>query len=169
VLAAAGVITLLTGLAIGLLPALAIRPGQLGAQSRGGRGQIGAERGWLRTTLVAGEIALALTVLVGAALAVGSLLEMQRVDAGIRETNLFVGRLAIPEARYREPASVDAFYDQVIQRVAAIPGVASAAVSMSMPPHRLVMTNPYTPQVAVTFASVLALPEEVGRERPGMG
>ena len=149
VLAAAGMITLLTGLGIGLLPALAIRPEQLGAQARGGRGQIGGEHGWLRTTLVAGEIALALTVLVGAALAVGSLLEMQRVDAGIRETNVFVGRLSIPETRYREPASIDAFYDQVVQRVAGIPGVASAAASMSMPPHRLIMTNPYTPQGTV--------------------
>jgi len=149
VLAVAGVITLLTGLGIGLLPALSLRPEQLGAQTRGGRGQIGAERGWLRATLVAGEIALALTVLVGAGLAVNSLVRMQRVDAGIGRTNVFVGRLDAPAARYREPESLRAFYDAVMQRVAAIPGVTSTAVSMAVPPHRLVMTNPYTPQGTV--------------------
>ena len=149
VLATAGVITLLTGLGIGLLPAFSIRPEQLGAQTRGGRGQIGGERGWLRTTLVAGEIALALTVLVGAGLAVNSLVRMQRVDAGIGQTNVFVGRLDAPEARYREAEALLAFYDDVMRRVATIPGVTSTAVSMAVPPHRLGMTNPYTPQGVV--------------------
>ena len=149
VLAAAGVITLLTGLAIGLLPALSVRPELLAAQTRGGRGQIGTGRGWVRNALVAGEIALALTVLVGAGLAVNSLVRMQRVDAGIGRTNVFVGRLDAPEARHRGAEALLAFYDDVMRRVATIPGVTNTAVSMAVPPHRLVMTNPYTPQGTV--------------------
>jgi putative ABC transport system permease protein len=55
-------------------------------------------------------------------------------------------KLAIPEARYPEGAPIDVFYEDALRRVRQIPGVTSAAVSMAVPPHRLVMTNPFTPE-----------------------
>jgi putative ABC transport system permease protein len=140
-------IAILTGVAIGLVPALHIPHGTLGTQLRdGNRASTGSQRRRVAAALVVGEFALALTVLVGAGLAVNSLLRLQQVDEGVREEGVLVVRLAVPEARYDSAAKIDAFYDDAMRRVRALPGISSAAVSMAVPPHRLVMTNPYTPQ-----------------------
>ncbi len=140
-------IALLTGILIGLVPALHLPRDGVGSQLRdGSRGSQGTERRRIAAALVVGEFALALTVLVGAGLAVTSLLRLQRVDAGVREEGLLVVRLAVPEARYDSSSKVDAFFDEAMRRVTAIPGITSAAVSMAVPPHRLIMHNPYTPE-----------------------
>ena len=141
-------IAVLTGIAIGLVPALQLPHDRLGAElHEGGRGASrSGRRRRFAAGLVIGEFALALTVLVSAGLAVNSLLRLQRVDAGVQEEGLLIVKLAIPEARYPEGSPIDAFYDDALRRVRQIPGVTSAAVSMAVPPHRLVMTNPFTPE-----------------------
>ena len=141
-------IALLTGVAIGLVPALQLPHDRLGAElHEGGRGgSQGARRRRFAAALVIGEFALALTVLVSAGLAVNSLLRLQRVEAGVQEQGLLIVKLAIPEARYQRGSHVDAFYDDAMRRVRQIPGVTSAAVSMAVPPHRLIMHNPFTPE-----------------------
>jgi predicted permease len=140
-------IALITGIAIGLIPAFHLPTDGVGAGLREGtRGSQGAERRRIAAALVIGEFALALTVLVGAGLAVNSLLRLQRVDAGVRAEGVLVVRLAIPEARYDSADKVDAFFEETIRRVTAVPGISSAAVSMGVPPDRLVMTNPFTPE-----------------------
>jgi putative ABC transport system permease protein len=143
-----GAIAALSGVVIGLVPALQLPHDRLGAElHEGGRsGSPGARRRRFAAALVVGEFALALTVLVGAGLAVNSLVRLMRVDAGVREEGLLVAQVTIPQARYRDAARVDAFYDEVMRRVAERPGVTDVAVSMAVPPHRLVMTNPYTPE-----------------------
>ena len=147
VLAFTAAITVLVGIAIGLVPGLHLPHDAVGSQLRdGSRGSPGAGRRRISAALVVGEFALALTVLVGAGLAVNSLMRLQRVDAGVRAQNLLIARLSIPEARYDTPEKVDAFFDETMRRVSDIPGVTSTAVSMAVPPHRLVMTNPYTPE-----------------------
>jgi putative ABC transport system permease protein len=147
VLAFTAGIAVISGIAIGLVPALHLpREGVSAALRDGSRGSPGAERRRVSAALVVGEFALALTVLVGAGLAVNSLIRLQRVDAGVRKEGLLVVRLAVPEARYDTEEKVDGFFDEAMRRVTAIPGVSSAAVSMAVPPHRLVMTNPYTPE-----------------------
>lgn len=148
VLAFTAGIALLSGIAIGLVPALQLPHDRLGGElHEGGRGgSQGARRRRFAAGLVIGEFALALTVLVSAGLAVNSLLRLQRVDAGVQEDGVLVVKLAIPEARYPGNSQVDAFYDDAMRRVRQIPGVTSAAVSMAVPPHRLVMHNPFTPE-----------------------
>jgi putative ABC transport system permease protein len=147
-------IALLTGLAIGLVPALHLtsdRPGvELGEGTRGG--SHGTRHRRFASTLIVSEFALALTVLVSAGLAVSSLIRLQRVDVGVRKDGLLVVRVTIPSARYQEPEKVDAFFDDAMQRVRGLPGVTNVAVSMAVPPDRLVMRNPFTPQGKV-FAS----------------
>jgi putative ABC transport system permease protein len=140
-------IALLSGILIGLVSAVHLPQEDVSGRLRDGtRGSQGSERRRISGALVVGEFALALTVLVGAGLAVTSLLRLQRVDAGVHEEGLLVVRLAIPAARYDSAAKVDGFFDETMRRVTAIPGVSSAAVSMAVPPHRLIMTNPYTPE-----------------------
>ena len=147
VLAFTAAVTLLVGIAIGLVPGLHLPRDGVGARLRdGARGSAGAERRRISAALVIGEFALALTVLVGAGLAVNSLLRLQRVDSGARADGVLVARLAVPEARYDTPEKVDGFFDETMRRVSAIPGVTGTAVSMAIPPHRLAMTNPYTPE-----------------------
>ena len=157
-------IAIVTGILIGLVPALQLSRDRLGSElHEGGRsGSPSAKRRRFSAVLVAGEFALALTVLVGAGLAVNSLLRLQRVDPGVREEGVLVARVAIPEARYREEAQIDAFFDDVMRRVRETPGVSSVAVSMAVPPNRLMMTNPYTPEGKVYAANESApLAEQV--------
>lgn len=148
VLAFTAGIALLSGIAIGIVPALHLASDKLGLEIREGSrsGSHGARHRRLATTLIVSEFALALTVLVAAGLAVSSLLRLQRVDVGVRNTSVLVARVSLPTARYREAAKVDAFFDDAMRRVRQQPGVEQVAVSMAVPPHRLMMTNPYTPE-----------------------
>ena len=181
VLAFTGAVTMLVGVAIGFVSGLHLPRDGVGARLRdGARGSAGTERRRISAALVIGEFALALTVLVGAGLAVNSLLRLQRVDTGARVDGVLVVRLAIPESRYDTPEKVDGFFDETMRRVSAIPGVTGTAVSMAVPPHRLVMTNPYTPEgkvyasgesapvaeqllVSPDYFSVLGIPLRQGR------
>lgn len=146
-------LTLFTGLLVGLIPVVQVAHRQLGTRLReSGRGaSSGSARRGVRAGLVVAEFALALMVLIGAGLVVNSLLRLQRVDAGIRGEHVMVARLALPQARYAQPAQVEGFFDDVLRRVAAVPGVSAASVSMAVPPDRLVMRNPFTPE-GKTFA-----------------
>ena len=148
VLAVTGGVSLVVGIAIGLAPALLVPHRALGSGLRDdARGATaGGDRRRLRAALVVAEFALALAILVGAGLTVNSLLRLQRVDAGAATEGVLVARVAIPEARYREPSQVESYFDELEARVAALPGVRAAGVSMAVPPDRLVMRNPYTPE-----------------------
>jgi putative ABC transport system permease protein len=95
-----------------------------------------------REIFVVLEFGLALTVLVGAVLLVASLRRLEDVDAGIRPHDVLAVRLSLPRADYQEMDRTLAFYRELERRVAARPGVQSTAVTMALPPDRLVMTNP---------------------------
>jgi putative ABC transport system permease protein len=134
------------------VPALQVPRRQLaGALREGGRSGVGGARRRVQSLLVVAEYALALTVLIGAGLVVGTLLRLQRVDPGVERAGVLVVRLPLPEARYREEPRAEAFYDEVMRRMRERPGVTAVSVSMAVPPNRLVMRNPFTPQ-GKTFA-----------------
>ncbi len=154
VLLVTAALSVIIGFLVGLVPALMVPRQALDAGIReGGRGAgISGVRHRVRDALVVGEFALALTVIVAAALVTDSLMRLQRVDPGMHPEGLLATRVGIPAARYPEPANVEAFFDDVLRRVKALPGVTDAALSMALPPNRLVMRNPYTPGGKV-FAS----------------
>ncbi|HEU4628384.1 MAG TPA: ABC transporter permease [Gemmatimonadaceae bacterium] len=141
-------VAVVTGLVVGLVPALSAPEPLLAASLReGGRGgSEGRRRRRLRGGLVVAQFALALTVLVGAALLVRSLQRLQQVDAGVARDGVLVASVALPERRYAEEARIERFWDEVLARVSRLPGVTAASVSMSVPPDRLRMRNPYTPE-----------------------
>ncbi|HVE79834.1 MAG TPA: ABC transporter permease, partial [Gemmatimonadaceae bacterium] len=147
-------VALAAGLLVGVAPALALRHGALADELRGGNkgGTDSRERRRVRSALVVAEFALAIMLMVGAGLTIHSLLRLQRVQPGARADHVLVARLSLPEARYPEPAQTEAFFDQLLARVAASPGVSEVGIGMAVPPNRLVMTDPFTPE-GKTFAA----------------
>src|SRR6185436_11470598 len=94
--------------------------------------------------MVAGEFAMAVTLLGGAALLLHSFLRLQRVDPGYDTGPLLTMQVSLPNARYDDSAKRAAFFRDLVAKSAGLPGVRSAAVSMSLPPDRLQMNNPYS-------------------------
>jgi predicted permease len=121
VLAVAMGAALITGIAFGLVPALAMSTGAGGEVIRGG-GQSVRGRGRLQRSLIAIELALSLVLLVGAALLARSLTKLTAVDPGFRSANLLVVRMELPGSSF-DSVRTAAFYTDAIARLAALPGV----------------------------------------------
>jgi putative ABC transport system permease protein len=86
-----------------------------------------------RGVMVAVEIALALVLTIGAGLMLRTLWQLQRVDPGIDVERLLTLRLQPTSARYKAPAAVAAYYDEVLARIAAVPGVTTAGAIQHLP------------------------------------
>ncbi|CAA9301682.1 MAG: Acidobacterial duplicated orphan permease (function unknown) [uncultured Gemmatimonadaceae bacterium] len=127
-------LTLLTTLLLSLTPARQTDGGDLlGALRRGGRAANAQVRHRARTALAAGEVALALVLLVLAGLLIRSALVLRRVPAGVDGAQVLTARLRLPAARYREPARVTAAFERIAEAAAAVPGVRSAALVSRVP------------------------------------
>jgi putative ABC transport system permease protein len=126
----------LTSLVFGLLPALQAA-GRTGEASlhQSGRSTGGLDRQRTRRLLVAGEIALALTLLVGAGLMVQSFRRLLAVDPGFRTANVLSARLALPRG-VRDTSQVIGFYRDLVERARALPGVSAAAAVSYLPLSR---------------------------------
>ena len=130
-------VSVLTGLGFGLLPALRLSKTNWNAwlkQASSHAGGGGA-RPRLRGALITGQIGLALILLAGAGLLIQSLFRLQRVPLGFSSSGIVTARIALPEARYPDLPRVAAFYRLLLERVRAIPGVESAA-AVSLAPLR---------------------------------
>ena len=128
------VLTLATGFAFGLLPAWqATRVNLNEALKQGGRSSAGgALHHRLRSGLVIGEVALALVLLIGAGLCLKGLEKAQQVDIGLDPSHVLLGRLQIGMNGYT-PETGKAFYHDLRQRIAAMPGVEEAAFASFFP------------------------------------
>jgi len=123
-------VSLLTGLLFGLAPALqASRPNLTEELKEGERGSSG-RRQRLRSVLVVGEVALTLTLLVGAGLLIQSFRRVLAVDPGFEAQNLLTLQLSVNNPDGQQVAN---FLDQLLQRVQGLPGVKSVAVSNGLP------------------------------------
>jgi putative ABC transport system permease protein len=127
-------IAVLTGVIFGLVPALQASSPDLKTtlQEGGRRGTSGTSKLWLRSSLVVVEIALALITLIGAGLFVRSMQNAQQVDPGFDTENLFVFLANTTSAGY-DLAQADQFFDELLERTAALPGVESVAISQNFP------------------------------------
>jgi predicted permease len=124
-----------SSLAAGLVPALrASRPALYAALREGGRGvRTGGTRDRVRTTLVVGEVALALTLLVGAGLLVRSAVALQRVDPGFDPRGVLAARVTLPRAGYADPERAKRAFVRMAEELAARPGVQVAAAATAIP------------------------------------
>jgi putative ABC transport system permease protein len=127
------VLTFVSCLLFGLLPALrASRPQIQGTLREAGRGTLGG-RDRVRGILVAAEVALAITLLVGSGLLIRSAWHMQRVDPGFDPRGVLTARFILPGARYPTGAIVSQTYKRIRDDAARIPGVQSAALTSVVP------------------------------------
>ena len=127
-LAGAGILTLVTGLAFGVLPALRIsRTADVTALKEGARG--GTSRGTelMRSALVVAEIVASVVLLVSAGLLIEALWKVQSADPGFRSENVLTLKTMLPRPKYAPAASRQQFYRQIIAETRALPGVDRAA------------------------------------------
>ena len=134
VLAFTAALSVLTGLVFGLLPALrASRTNLNEVLKDAGRGTAGPGRGRVRAALVVSEIALALTLLVGAGLLVKSFVGLRRVNPGFEPANVLTVRIDLARARYAKPEQAAAFFGELQRRVAGLPGVEAVGMVSELP------------------------------------
>jgi len=142
------------GVAIGLLPALGVRytplftmevgnaslpPGRLNSKGRG--------------VLIATQLALSVILLVGAGLALRTVMQLQRVDAGFRPAGLLTARIYILNGKYRE------FFGQLLERTRRLPGVESAGLASTIPLHAVNADGPVPVEVRDAEASADGSPK----------
>ncbi len=135
VLIFAFVISLATGMLSGLAPAWRLTRTDLNEAMKEGLGRTDTDAGGnqTRSALVVSEVALALVLLIGAGLMIRSLWRLQRVDPGLDPHNVLTLTARVPDTRFPGPRQQGAFFDQVLQRVRALPGVESAGAIDSLP------------------------------------
>lgn len=134
VLAFAVLASLLTVLLFGLAPALqAASPNLTESLKDGGKSSAGRRSSRLRRILVAGEVALALVLLVGAGLMIQSFLRLQQIDLGFRTDNILTLRLSLPGATYDTPEKWGQFFRRAVEEVDSLPGVEQASVVLLRP------------------------------------
>ena len=136
VLAFALGMSLVTALVAGLVPALgSARTGLHEALQDAGRSATEGSRGQrLRGALVVAQTALALVLLVGAGLLVNSTVRLMRVDPGFRPHGLLSVALDLPASRYpMKSEQVSAFWEQLQERVRALPGVVGVSLAEALP------------------------------------
>ena len=146
VLAFNALVAALCAIGFGLLPARrATRMDTYDALRPSASSTAAPESGRLRRALVGGEVALSFVVLVAAGLLSASLSRLQGVERGVSQPErVLTLQLELPSSRYGEAPQLNAFYDRLLARGAALPGVESVGMGMSLPPNRLQITDSYT-------------------------
>jgi putative ABC transport system permease protein len=128
-------ISLLTGLAAGLLPALRMAKADLNQALKQGLGRTAADSGGGRTrnALVVSEVALSLMLLIGAGLLIRSLWVLHHVNPGFDPSHVVTMAVSVPTGKFAEAAQQINYFGRVLDRVRALPGVQSAGLIDSLP------------------------------------
>jgi predicted permease len=126
--------TALAGLLFGCAPAWqSSRLNLNDVLKQGGQSALGGGRHGLRRALVVAEFALALSLLTGGGIALHSLWNVEHEDLGFRTDHLLTFSLPVPETQLAGAEQMNAFYRQLLDRIAALPGVSAASASTGMP------------------------------------
>ncbi|HEV2915195.1 MAG TPA: ABC transporter permease [Pyrinomonadaceae bacterium] len=127
-------VSLLTGIIFGLAPALeASRPDLNVSLKEGGRVATGRGRQRFRQALIVSEVALSLVLLIGAGLMMKSFWRLQHVNLGFNPENLLTMYVSLPQTRYPEQSQAALVQQRIVERISALPGVASAASVSILP------------------------------------
>lgn len=129
-----GGLSVLTGLFVGILPAVQCsEPSTVAMLSEGSRGGTGATRVRLRRVLVVGEVSLTFVLLVSMALLVRGFARVRLTDRGFDESDVLTLQVTLPERDYPDTAAVAGFYDALRSRMAAIAGVEAVGATNVLP------------------------------------
>ena len=136
-------LAVLTAMIFGLAPALQSSRADINDSLRdSGKGVSGSFRGrWMRDAVVIGEVALSLTLLIGAGLLMRSFLALRELSLGLRADHVFQAAVVLPEERYSTPEQVSGFFRPLFLRLKALPGVVDAAEASALPPYNFYETK----------------------------
>ena len=128
-------ISLFAGILFGTVPALQLARANPNTTLRDeGRGvSAGHTRAHMKNALVIGQVALSLLLFIGAGLLLHSFVRLLQVDPGFDAQNVLTMNLSLPTVKYAKPEQQIAFFDDVLRRVTALPGVRSTATSAALP------------------------------------
>ncbi len=128
-------VSLLSGIAVGLLSTLRLAKADVSESLKQGLGRASSEAGGtrLRSVLVVSEVALSLMLLVGAGLLIRSLSALRHVNPGFDPHRLLTLGVSIPWNKFSEPAQQVRFFERVLDRVRTLPGIQSAGFIDSLP------------------------------------
>jgi predicted permease len=135
VLAATLGVAMLTGLIFGLAPALSLTRLDLveAFKDDGARTTTSRRAGFLRKALVVSEVALCTLLLIGAGLLIRTFVNVRAIDPGFDIRGVLNAQMSLRGERYADPAALNRFYQDGLERIAGLPGVRSAAVSSGIP------------------------------------
>ena len=128
-------ICLTTGVLFGLAPALQVSKTNVNEiLKEGGRGNAGGRRArWFSSTMVVVELALTIVLLVGAGLMIRSFLKLYSFDLGAETGNVLTMRTGLPDQKYPKPEQRQLFYESLLGRLQAIPGMQVSAIASAVP------------------------------------
>jgi putative ABC transport system permease protein len=135
VLAYTLVTSIAAGIAFGTVPALQLARADPNTALRDeGRGvSTGRNRSHLKNLLVVAQVALSLVLLVGAGLLLRSFMRLLDVDPGFDASHVLTMDVSLPTVKYSKPDQQIAFFDEVLRRIAVLPGVRTAGMSAALP------------------------------------
>lgn len=126
-------VSLLTALLFGVIPAIHASKTDLQvALKEGGRGST-ASRHRLRAGLVVADVALSLVLLIGAGLLIKSFARLQDVSPGFQAQGLLTMQVSLPAFKYRDTNQIKAFYEGTLDQIKALPGVQLAGAVSDLP------------------------------------
>ena len=129
----AAAVTVLTGIVFGLAPAWQAARNDVNTTLKdAGRSSLGGVRPWLRKSLAGAELALATVLLIGAALLVRSLMELQRVPLGFDPHDVLTFQISLPPTKYDAAKRVN-FHRELGNVLKTVPGVRNAGISSGIP------------------------------------
>jgi putative ABC transport system permease protein len=128
-------LSVLTGLLAGLIPSIRFSHADVNDALKQGQNRGSSDSGGSKTRnlLVVCEVALSLVLLIGAGLMVRSLWELRKVSPGFDPSNVLTMSVSITADKFSSPVGQISFFQEVLQRVRALPGVDSAGVIDSLP------------------------------------
>ncbi|MDA8017297.1 MAG: ABC transporter permease [Thermoanaerobaculia bacterium] len=127
-------ISVLAGIIFGLAPALQLsRSHPAAALKEGGRSGDSRGRRWLRSSLVMGEVALALALLLTAGTLIRAFQSIYDKDPGFDPRHLLTLQIGLPEHQYPEPHQAAAFFDNLLERLREVSGVRDASTTTVLP------------------------------------
>jgi putative ABC transport system permease protein len=139
---------LLAALIAGFAPALLSVRHDVNASIKESGASASRSHNFLRQSLVVAEVALALTLVIGASLAVQSFAGMLHVDSGFRTDHLVTMAIEFPSFRFEKPEQGVRFTDQVLESTRGLPGVESASAGLVIPLGGVVAETQFTTDTA---------------------
>jgi putative ABC transport system permease protein len=135
------VLTIACGVAIGLIPALAVRQTAIFGLELGNTNISGRIGRRARGILVAAQLALSVILLVGAGLTLRTLIQLERINGGFDPSGVFSARV------YALNETHDVFFNHLLDRARRLPGVQSVALSSTLPLYNRGSDNDYTVEI----------------------